>query len=179
MTFNGGQRLLSSVRKVTSTSRVSLVVSGKVCHRVAREMLRKRSPDPCGVADPAPGSQPGATCGSLAGGPELGVGLGPEGDDHFRCCPGVPVGDQDPFAEDLFFQAVSGRVVDVPAQPEGGWRVTGDGDRQDVPDPPLACDLVDGLAEFAVPPATAGAEHLGDLAEVAFGLGQGLVEAGE
>jgi hypothetical protein len=91
----------------------------------------------------------------------------------------VPVDDQDPFAEDLFFQVCLGRVVGAPVQPAGGWRITGDGDRQDVPEPPPACDLVDGIVELVAVPATAGAEQLGDLAEVGFGLGQGLPEAGE
>ena len=81
---------------------------------------------------------------------ELGVGLGAVAGDDFGGGPGVPVGDEDAFAEQAFFQGGAGLVVDVPGQPKGGRAVAGDSGGEQVADPPLVGDLADGGGELFV-----------------------------
>jgi hypothetical protein len=48
---------------------------------------------------------------------ELGIRLGPVAGDDLGDRPPVAAGDQYPLAEDLFFQLVTGALVDVEGQP--------------------------------------------------------------
>ena len=57
---------------------------------------------------------------------ELGLGLGAVAGHDLGDRPVVAVGDQDTFAEDLGFQVVAGRFVDVVGEPVLGWALAGE-----------------------------------------------------
>jgi hypothetical protein len=88
------------------------------------------------------------------------------------------VGDQDPLAEDFFFQGTAGGLVDLPGQPQGGGGVAGQVGAQHPGDPAGGADAVDVGFDFATCPAgPAAGEPVGEFAELAGGFAQGLGEA--
>src|SRR6266536_3596613 len=110
--------------------------------------------------------------------PGFDLGLGAVGGHHLGGGPLVAVGEQDPLAEDAALQAPAGRLVGVPRQAEGGWRIAGEGGGDDVCDPARPQDRGDLALDSAAVTAGASACQAGpQLGQAALRLGQGLVQA--
>ena len=110
--------------------------------------------------------------------PGLDLALGTVGCHDLGGGLGVAVGEQDPFAEKTLFESLPGPAVDTPSQAESGGIVSGQGSGENLADPAGPADAVDpGLEMGAVAAGTPASELLLQLAELASGLGQRLIES--
>ena len=112
--------------------------------------------------------------------PEAGfdLGLGAVGGHDVGDGPGVAVGEQDPFAEQAFFQRLRGRWCRWRGQAQVGGVVAGEGGGDDVADPAGFADRGDlGLDRVAGSAGLAAGQAVGSSVRRRVGLGQGLVEA--
>jgi hypothetical protein len=88
----------------------------------------------------------------------------------------IAVGEQDPFAEQLVFQAFPGPGVGAPGQPQLGGLLAGQGDGDDVTDPARLQNRGDlGLDRGAGAAGAPAGQFRGRVTQPGVGLGQGRV----